>query len=136
MHCHDYCILKNSHVLHYSLYKLVVLCYVLFVLLLVRLLELVFFYIFQITGLAVLALGIAWFFKDRILSVSGWTSDTIKSLLNNTGGTIELSQVLQIAAIVFLVVGSVIIVTAIMACVATATKNSVMFALVCIYTYK
>lgn len=76
-----------------------------------------------------LALGIVWFFKDRILTAAvGVNENELNALLNGAGA--NLSYYMQIAAIVFLVIGSVIIVTCILACVAIGTMNSVMFALV------
>lgn len=84
--------------------------------------------VYGLTGAAVLALGIVWFFKDRILTAAvGIKESELNALLNGAGA--NLSYYMQIAAIVFLVIGSVIIVTCILACVAIGTMNSVMFAL-------
>lgn len=82
----------------------------------------------QLTGAAVLALGILWFFRDNVLSSVGLDKDDLNAVLN--GGGSDLAYIMQIAAIVFLVVGSVIILSSIVLCVATCKMDSCCFALV------
>jgi len=83
--------------------------------------------VYGLTGAVVLALGIVWFFKNQILNAIGFDPTESNALFNGLPG--DVTYYLQIIAIVFLVVGSVIIVTSILACVSVGTMNCAMFAL-------